>query len=89
MFSTEIPEGALFYGETRRRETVKITQELRAEVLGMFLEMHQYYQRGYTPKAKYSKVCQSCSLKEICLPRMNRSGSAKEYISKRLTEEEE
>ena len=29
MFSTEIQEGALFYGETRRREIVKITQELR------------------------------------------------------------
>ena len=89
MFSTEIPEGALFYGETRRREIVKITQELRTEVQDMFLEMHQYYQRGYTPKSKYSKACQSCSLKDICLPKMNRSGSVKEYISKRLTEEEE
>ena len=89
MFSTEIPEGALFYGETKRREIVKITQELRTEVQDMFLEMHQYYQRGYTPKSKYSKACQSCSLKDICLPKMNRSGSVKEYISKRLTEEEE
>ena len=62
---------------------------IRTEVQDMFLEMHQYYQRGYTPKSKYSKACQSCSLKDICLPKMNRSGSVKEYISKRLTEEEE
>lgn len=31
MFSTEIPEGAVFYGETRRRETVVFTEELRQE----------------------------------------------------------
>lgn len=29
MFSTDIPEGALFYGETRRREAVEITEDLR------------------------------------------------------------
>lgn len=47
----------------------------------MFKEMHQYYQRGYTPKVKYSKVCQSCSLKEICLPKLSRSDEVKKYIS--------
>ena len=88
MFSTEILEGALFYGETRRRETVQITQELRTEVQDMFREMHQYYQRGYTPKVKYSKACQNCSLKELCLPKLSRSGSAREYISRRLMEDE-
>lgn len=89
MFSTEIPEGALFYGETRRREAISVTEELRDEVRDMFREMHQYYARGYTPKAKYSKVCQSCSLKEICLPKISRSGSVKEYISRKLMEDEE
>ena len=43
MFSTQIPEGALFYGETKRREIVEITEELRNEVREMFQEMHQYY----------------------------------------------
>ena len=88
MFSTQISEGALFYGETRRRERILITQELRMEVEGMFEEMHQYYQRGYTPKVKYSKVCQSCSLKEICLPKLSRSGEVKKYISQKLAEDE-
>ena len=36
MFCTEIPEGAIFYGETRRRETVAITEDLRDEVVRMF-----------------------------------------------------
>ena len=47
MFSTQIPEGALFYGETKRREIVELTEELRAEVKTMFGEMHQYYQRKW------------------------------------------
>lgn len=52
MFSTEISEGAIFYGETRRRENVLFSQELRDEVKALFDEMHQYYSRGYTPKVK-------------------------------------
>ena len=55
MFSTTISVGALFYGETRRREVVEITDDLRNEVRDMFNEMHQYYNRGYTPKVKTAK----------------------------------
>ena len=32
MFSAQVPEGAIFYGETRRREAVEITEKLRSEV---------------------------------------------------------
>ena len=80
MFSTQIPEGALFYGETKRRETVEITQELREEVRAMFQEMHQYYERKYTPKVKPGKGCTACSLKEICMPRLAKTGSVKRYM---------
>lgn len=67
MFSATIPEAALFYGETRRREVVEITEDLRNAVKDIFEEMHQYYNRGYTPKVKTGKMCNSCSLKELCL----------------------
>lgn len=86
MFSTEILEGAIFYGETRRREVVQITEELREEVKNMFEEMHQYYNRKYTPKVKYSKACNSCSLKELCLPKLGKNVSVKTYISQMLKE---
>ncbi len=88
MFCTEIPEGAIFYGETRRREPVEITEELRQEVQSMFREMHGYYDRQYTPKVKYSKSCNACSLKDICLPKIGRAFSVKTYISQILREEE-
>lgn len=89
MFSTEIQEGAIFYGDTRRREVVEITKELRDEVKRMFQEMHQYYDRHYTPRVKYSKSCNACSLKDICLPKLGKAVSVKTYMEQMLKEEEE
>ena len=89
MFSTEIPAGAVFYGETRRRETVVFTEELRQEVRSCFSEMHEYYRRGYTPKVKRRKACSSCSLKEICLPGLSKTESVKTYLSHILEEDQE
>ena len=88
MFSTRVAQGAIFYGETRRREQMEITEELREEVIHMLAEMHQYYARKYTPKVKPSKVCNACSLKDICLPKLNKTVSVKTYIEQRLEEEE-
>ena len=56
MFSTNIQEGAIFYGETRKRERVEFSDALRKEVKDMFQEMHEYYKRNYTPKVKQSKA---------------------------------
>lgn len=89
MFCTDIAEGALFYGETRRREAVDISEDLRQEVKAMFREMHQYYDRKYTPNVKYSKSCNACSLKEICLPKLGKAGSVKTYIHQMLKEDDE
>lgn len=89
MFSTKIKEGALFYGETKRREIIHITDELRIEVRDMFQEMHHYFSRHYTPKVKTSKSCSSCSLKEICLPKLSKIVSVGTYMKRMLQEEDE
>ena len=88
MFSVKIEEGALFYGEIRRRENVLFTEELRQKVREMFDEMHQLYARGYTPKVKWSKSCNACSLQEICMPKLGKSRSVSGYINEMLSEEE-
>ena len=84
MFLTQIPEGALYYGETRRREVVEFTEEIRNQVKSIFEEMHGYYERKYTPKVKTTKACLGCSLKDICLPKLMKTGSVKAYVSKML-----
>ncbi len=81
MLLVEIPQGYIFYAQTRRRETVAFTEELRALVCRSAEEMHRYFHRGHTPKVRPSKACRSCSLAEICLPDLqNRRVPASRYI---------
>ena len=80
MLACKIEKGALFYGETRRREEVTFTPELRNTVHRFFAEMHGYFARGYTPKVKGSKSCGACSLAEECLPKILRKKRVEEYI---------
>ena len=87
MLCCSVPEGALFYGETRRRERVVLDEPLRTAVKRSLAEMHQYLRRGYTPKVKTGKHCSACSLKELCLPVLCRSSSVEAYIQKRLQED--
>ena len=80
MFVCQIPEGSLFYGETRRRQKVAFTQELRSRVESMAAEMREYYARRHTPSAKPSKACNACSLKDVCLPKLTKREPVSAYI---------
>ena len=87
MLCCDIPYGAIYYGETRHREKIEFTGELRRKVQDMFAEMHKYYRQGYTPKVKWSKSCNACSLKDICLPVLNKNLSVKDYLDNKMKEE--
>ena len=87
MLCCEIQEGALFYGEPRRRTPVAFTSQLRDQVYRMLEEMHQLYRRGYTPVVRRSKACNTCSLKELCLPGLPGRGSVREYLARAMEEE--
>lgn len=80
MLLCAIPEGSLYYGETRRRERVVFSPELRERVQSLLLEMQGYMDRGYTPKAKMTKGCNACSLKALCLPKLSKSISVDDYL---------
>lgn len=87
MLLCSIPEGSLFYGETRRRVRVPLTPQLRSRVEEMLAEMHQHLARGYTPKVKPHKGCSACSLKEICLPGMQRAPAVSAYLRAHIQED--
>ncbi|MBC5648109.1 CRISPR-associated protein Cas4 [Christensenella tenuis] len=82
MLCTKIEEGALFYGEPRKREIVSFTPVLRGELDKTVQAMHELFSRKHTPEAVKKKHCQSCSIKDICLPGLSqKSGnSAKKYM---------
>ncbi len=88
MLYCEIRTGALFYFETRRRQTVDITDELRETVRRYAAEMHQYYDRRYLPRPKRTKSCNACSLKDECLPKLEKLQSAEAYNRENLGTDE-
>ncbi|WP_027628058.1 CRISPR-associated protein Cas4 [Ruminiclostridium cellobioparum] len=89
MLLCEIKEAYMFYGETRHRLKVVLDTDLRERVRDTLHEMHELYNRRYTPKTKPSKSCKACSLADICLPRLCKNPSVSKYIKDSLKEVEE
>jgi CRISPR-associated exonuclease Cas4 len=88
MLCCEINTGYIFYEEIKRRLTVELTDELRKKTQDLFMEMHRMYQRRHTPKVKRTKACNACSLKDLCLPILNKNRSVREYINQLVEEKE-
>ncbi|MDD4009398.1 MAG: CRISPR-associated protein Cas4 [Fermentimonas sp.] len=89
MLLCKIHEAFLYYGETKRRLKITINDDLRERVKTILKEMHELYDRRYTPKVKISKSCKACSLTDICMPKLCKNPSVKSYINKNLWEVDE
>lgn len=72
MLGCEISNGALFYGEPRRREQVNFTEEMRNKLEDITESMHMLFRRQHTPKVQIGKHCNSCSLNSECLPKLSK-----------------
>jgi CRISPR-associated exonuclease Cas4 len=68
-----IPEGRLFYGQTRRRMDVVFDAELRALTADTARRLREIIASRRTPLAVYEeRKCQACSLQELCMPQAMR-----------------
>lgn len=85
MLNVEIPEGALFYGQTHHRHDVIFDKALRTETEDAAKKVHELIESGLTPKAEYSKKCKKCSLLEVCLPKVSKKAS--NYLMNVMREE--
>ena len=65
---------------------MSFSEELRSQVRQMLEQMHDLYQRGYTPKVKTGKHCNACSLKELCLPKLMKARSVAAYLKDAMEE---
>jgi CRISPR-associated exonuclease Cas4 len=90
MFATAVPEGALFYGKTRRRQVVAFDDELRALAREIAAATRDLLAAGRTPRPIYErKRCETCSLNELCQPkRLERVGSVGAWLHRRIEEAE-
>lgn len=72
MLNIDIDTGSIFYGKTRHRISVTFDDTLRKRVENLASGMHEYFSSGITPKAEKKKACESCSLKNLCMPEIVR-----------------
>ena len=88
MLHCTVPEGALFYGKNRRRQVVRFDVELRRETEMAANRLHEMVRSGVTPPARYEKKCESCSLLNLCMPKVAGAGkSVGRYLSRMLAGE--
>lgn len=85
MLSVSVPEGALFYGKTRRRLDVVFDDALRKETEETAIKSHELIASGVTPPPVYAKRCESCSLIGECLPeKMGKRPSVRRYLMRMM-----
>jgi CRISPR-associated exonuclease Cas4 len=87
MYNIHISEAALFYFETRHREKISISSQLRELTTALAEEMHRIFKSGEIPKPpQHLRQCRNCSLCNICMPQLKVYTSASSYLKKNLYE---
>ncbi len=85
MFRTAIPDGALFYGETRRRCPVRFDADLRALTARVAAEARAMLAAGSTPPPVKTAACRRCSLADACQPdRFERPPAVHRWLASQL-----
>ncbi len=84
MMAVEIADGAIFYGQPRRRLAVSFDPELRGKTRAAAASVHELIDSGRVPPPEYeSRKCRNCSMLEICMPRTK--GSVSDYLREFLS----
>jgi len=87
MLGVSVSCGAIFFGKNRRRKPVRFDAALREVTVAAARHLHEIVESARTPKGHYSRKCQSCSMKELCLPRISGgNGVVAGYLSRMLSE---
>ena len=76
MLGMDIAEGALFYGQQRRRVAVVFDASLRALTLQTAEDVHRLFAQRKMPPAPADERCATCSLQGECLPRIKASAAS-------------
>jgi CRISPR-associated exonuclease Cas4 len=90
MLNVHIPSGALYYGKTARRLEVAFNESLRKETEAAASRLHELYRMEVTPKARYQKKCDECSMFDLCLPKSTGTRqSVKRYLAQAIAKTSE
>jgi CRISPR-associated exonuclease Cas4 len=80
-----VPEGALYYAQTKRRVVVPLDEELRRLTIETLEKLREVFTTLKTPPAQYrADRCRACSLLDLCRPKLA-SRRAAEWRDRALT----
>jgi len=82
MLQRKVPEGALYYGQKKRRQTVLFDARLREITADTAHRLHTLLNSGHTPAPVYAKKCESCSFLSQCLPKIAGKKKVSNYFKK-------
>lgn len=87
MFDISIPEGALFYGESRRRMRVAFDDALRGLTVQTAADARAMIAACRTPPPVHGPKCRQCSLADQCQPEcLEHPPSVAKWLAARLAE---
>lgn len=90
MLGVAMASGAIFYGKPRRRYDVVFDAALRNETESLVTRLHDLSCAGKTPLGVYAEKCKSCSLFDVCLPKVTEiRGGVRKYLAGALFEAKE
>ena len=82
MTGCEVAEGALYYGQTRRRTAVLFDRDLRRLTVETAAAARAMISAGSTPPPVLTPACRRCSLEALCQPaRLSRETSVAKWLS--------
>ena len=85
MFGIPVPEGALFYGQTRKRLVVPFDAELRGLTASVAADCRAMIAEGRTPPPHETPACRRCSLAEACRPgRLEKPPSVRRWLLRQI-----
>lgn len=82
MLEAPVPEGAIYYGEKKRRTAVVFSNELRETTEQTAMAVHTLIRAGTTPAPSFAAHCQSCSFIQLCLPKVAMKKRVGSYLKK-------
>ena len=86
MLDTAIPQASIWYGATRRRSTVNLTEGLRRRTLDTVRAIRAQLSSRQLPPAPADARCGQCQLRHHCLPEITASaGAIAAHIAELLT----
>ncbi|OUO94105.1 CRISPR-associated protein Cas4 [Cloacibacillus sp. An23] len=68
MLGVEIPSGAVYYGEPKRRTEIELTPALRAKLEEKCARARAIMSGEAAPEYNVGKHCKSCSMNKFCMP---------------------